>query len=722
MMHQKIGFTNGHGESIHISAERNFMKLLKMLFTTFDKAEDITEDNSENLSEFDLIMIGAPTKPFSISFINKIRDYVHNGGKLFVLLKYKKPDEQNNLHLLFEDIKPNNDTVLNKYIGYGFRHKPIILLKDDSLHLDEKIVYDGGCTLDVGDVDLSFKLDRGYTTFKKVNLAFEDYKNEIPINKHNNTIMAFKKIGKGAVVYFGSRWTFSDEGFVISSGLMRILLNLLLDQEFFHTNVKQRMTKIQRHRLLHGFPMPDANSKIKDFSQEKKDVYAIKDESKKIALGVIAHPMCNPQIRGCGYCPFPHEGYNTERMKLSIDGIKQEIDKLKNLKLLHRKVSSIYFGGGTATLTDKSLFDELCLKMKKVLFIDKETEITLEGAPAHFVSNRELLEILKKYFPDSSLRISMGVQTFDSEILSLAGRAVMNADGSVEEAIRIAKSLGFRISADFLFNLPYRTTFDLIKKDLDKAVELGIEHICWYSLVLNSSISSPWAQNEDILKNLPSKEQALDNWLKLYKCLKEYGYEAVTVTDFKKKGSPEGHYQYEEDLRVPDQVDWIGLGSYGISLLTSNNFKNGIKLINYNDLNEYVEGINQQKLGWGSAFKMNEYDLKLYWITRKIKGTVISANEYDKIFNSAIEDEFKKELKALLDFELLELRDQHYHLTPKGFFYADTVAGHFAWQRVNELRGIRTPGKLIKKGRYGDKDYSDKEFEWNNDSVKHFMG
>ncbi len=725
MCQSKIGFITGHGESVYVGVEKNFTKFYKMTSAIFDNAENISENSCENLSDYSLIVIGSPIEPFSNSFLDKIREYVLSGGKLFVLLKYCIENNNNNLELLFDDIKPNNDVLTGYRLYEKYEHKPYINFKNDKYKIDEKFLYDGGCTLHVkGNVDLACKVNsHDYTTFKKVILNPPKFFNEVPINESNNTVMALKKIGKGSVIYFGARWTFSDERFDNSYPLLSILLDLLLsDQEIYNSNVKRRMLKIQRHRLLHGFPMPDANYRIKNNEDVINEIQETLDYSKKIALGVIAHPMCNPQVRGCGYCPFPHENYNLDRMKMSVDALCDEIDSLKKKDLLDRQISSVYFGGGTATLTEKTLFDKLCHKMKNELMIDKDTEITLEGTPGHFVSNKELMEIMRKYFPDSILRISMGIQTFDSEILSLAGRSLMNREGSVEETIKIAQELGFRISADFLFNLPYRSSFDTIKKDLDKAVSLGIEHICWYSLVLNESIKTPWAENQEILDNLPSKEQALENWLKLYECLKEYGYEATTVTDFRKKNSTEGHYQYEEDLRVPDKVDWIGLGSYGISLLTSENFNKGIKVINFNDLNQYVEQMKTNDIGWESVYKLNRFDLKLYWITRKIKGTFIPTNEYYDVFGAKIEVDFGNELKTLEDYKLLEFRDNNYYLTPKGFFYADTVAGHLAWLRVNELIGIKTPPVIVKKNSRGFIRHEVETIVWDNDSVKHFMG
>ena len=74
----------------------------------------------------------------------------------------------------------------------------------------------------------------------------------------------------------------------------------------------QRMSKPQRHRLLHGFPlaaaMPFASDEVRRMSDAADERFAPRhDPDRELLVGVLPHSFCNPKIAGCGFCTFPHE-------------------------------------------------------------------------------------------------------------------------------------------------------------------------------------------------------------------------------------------------------------------------------------------------------------------------------------------------------------------------------------------------------------------------------
>ena len=67
-----------------------------------------------------------------------------------------------------------------------------------------------------------------------------------------------------------------------------------------------------------------------------------------------------------------------------------------------------------------------------------------------------------------------------------------------------------------------------------------------------------------------------------------------------------------------------------------------------------------------------------------------SRKAYRRVFESDLVNDYNGPLEALQAERLVEWDQEELRLTPKGMFYADSVAGLLAHERVGELRrGIR---------------------------------
>src|SRR5215813_14195 len=80
----------------------------------------------------------------------------------------------------------------------------------------------------------------------------------------------------------------------------------LNDLDYLH----DRMTKPQRHRLLHGYPLAAAMN-TRQASRVIREVSPDPNCGRGLLIGVLPHRFCNPAITGCGFCTFAHEKYNT---------------------------------------------------------------------------------------------------------------------------------------------------------------------------------------------------------------------------------------------------------------------------------------------------------------------------------------------------------------------------------------------------------------------------
>ena len=176
------------------------------------------------------------------------------------------------------------------------------------------------------------------------------------------------------------------------------------------------------------------------------DLYTIQNE---ISL-YIGIPFCPTR---CAYCTFP--AYAHGPFKKWVDPFLEAL--IEEIKLVgafvkekQLKVTSIYFGGGTATTLSVQQFEKLLITVYSHLANDKEVrEITVEAGRPDTITV-EKLELLKRY---NIHRISINPQSFHQKTLDEIGRHHTVDD--VIEKYNLAKQHGFdNINMDLIVGLP----------------------------------------------------------------------------------------------------------------------------------------------------------------------------------------------------------------------------------------------------------------------------
>jgi putative oxygen-independent coproporphyrinogen III oxidase len=194
-----------------------------------------------------------------------------------------------------------------------------------------------------------------------------------------------------------------------------------------------------------------------------------------VPLALYIHlPWC---VRKCPYCDFNSHAL---RQNLPEDAYVTAVlrDLEQNLAYVQgRKVSSVFFGGGTPSLFSPQALDRLLQTAQKNLSFAADVEITLEANPGTVEQQRFL-----GFRAAGINRISLGIQSFQDEKLRVLGRI---HDG--QEAIRAisaAQQAGFdNFNLDLMYGLPGQTVADA-QYDLATAMALGPTHLSWYQLTL----------------------------------------------------------------------------------------------------------------------------------------------------------------------------------------------------------------------------------------------
>ncbi len=141
----------------------------------------------------------------------------------------------------------------------------------------------------------------------------------------------------------------------------------------------------------------------------------------------------------------------------------------------HLLPSTIYFGGGTPTALTTSQVERLLKGFRELLDLSTLIEWTVEANPGSVSPRKAAL------FREHGVnRISLGVQSWDEQLLKILGRE-HNAP-QAEKSFSILRAAGFtNINMDLMFGLPGQTTLQW-RSTLEKTISLQPEHISAYCL------------------------------------------------------------------------------------------------------------------------------------------------------------------------------------------------------------------------------------------------
>src|SRR5947207_363140 len=190
---------------------------------------------------------------------------------------------------------------------------------------------------------------------------------------------------------------------------------------------------------------------------------------------VVSHlyvhiPFC---ARICPYCAFYKERADSSQTKRFCEALLREIETAVGQFPL--KLETIFFGGGTPTALTTAQLEFLLSGMRDRLDLSRLIEWTVEANPGS-VSPRKAA-LLREI---GVSRISLGVQSWDDELLKLLGREHNAAQA--EASFQILRGAGFdNVSIDLMFGLPGQT-LEQWEADLRKTIALRPDHIATYCL------------------------------------------------------------------------------------------------------------------------------------------------------------------------------------------------------------------------------------------------
>ncbi|HXG01843.1 MAG TPA: radical SAM family heme chaperone HemW, partial [Candidatus Binatia bacterium] len=227
--------------------------------------------------------------------------------------------------------------------------------------------------------------------------------------------------------------------------------------------------------------------------------------------------------------------------------------------LAGRRVSTVFFGGGTPSLMPLEHMAAILDALRSCFDIAPAAEMSLEANPGT-VDQGHIRGLREAGFN----RISFGVQSFhDAELLDLER---VHSGLEAELAYRWARAAGFdNINLDLIFGL-IGQTMEQWQENLERALDLGPDHLSLYALTLEEG--TPLTRDVDRGRRLaPDYDLQADMYEWSRRRLATAGFKHYEISNWARPGRECRH-----NLAYWQNQEWLGLGAGAHSHLFGRRF------------------------------------------------------------------------------------------------------------------------------------------------------
>jgi oxygen-independent coproporphyrinogen-3 oxidase len=330
---------------------------------------------------------------------------------------------------------------------------------------------------------------------------------------------------------------------------------------------------------------------------------------------------------------------------------------IKEIELYHdqfRHIKTIFIGGGTPSSISYELQEMLLQKLSEVIDMNQVIEYSIESNPNDIT--KELVLLWKQYGIN---RVSVGVQTFDDSQLEFLNRS--HRTSHIHHAINIIKTNGIsNISIDLIFSLINQTIED-VKYDLDEFLTLNIDHLSYYSLILEEKTKLMYLYDKNMVE-LNSEDLESEMYHLIIDTLAANGYKQYEISNFTRNNKESLH-----NKTYWTNKEYLGIGSGAHSLVQNERF------FNIANVTKYTNKINNSE-EYRTSYERDEFYEECIMGLRLLDG--IDIEVIDSKYGINLLEQIPT-LKEYIEEGYLEINNKRLRFTRKGLMIGNVIFGLF---------------------------------------------
>ena len=255
-------------------------------------------------------------------------------------------------------------------------------------------------------------------------------------------------------------------------------------------------------------------------------------------------PFC---VRRCGYCDFATEAVDRESSRIDEyveDLCLQVRRKAKEGEL--GEIETVYIGGGTPSHIGMSRLSMLLYTLSLSMRLEPDVECTMEANPESLDER-----MVRDIWALGVNRLSMGVQSFDDDVLRILGRA--HDARMARDAVAMAQERFDNVSIDLMCGIPGQSS-ESFEASVREAVRLGVPHVSVYPLTIEQFTRFEKMVLRGELDE-PDDDVEAEQMRIAAKVLADAGYRRYEVASYAKPG-----FECRHNKSYWSGVPYLGLG------------------------------------------------------------------------------------------------------------------------------------------------------------------
>lgn len=376
-------------------------------------------------------------------------------------------------------------------------------------------------------------------------------------------------------------------------------------------------------------------------------------------------PFCRQKCSFCYYSVVP--GAEDEYINDYLSCLEKEASYFVENGFRERNLDTIFIGGGTPSLLNEK---QICRLMENVVSkfdLSKIREITFECAPDSITA--EKLSILHSY---GITRVSMGVQSFDREVLKRTRRGD-KVETVIDRYYDIVDAGIEKINIDLIAGVE-EESLDSMKRTINILTELNPRptQVTLFTLsVRKGSINQKYLGTDPVSQF----QSSLKNYLYARDRLKKLGYWQYSRNLF-----PTGDkiFLYQDNIWGRNGYV-LALGVSGYSHTQTAVYQNTV------NAKKYIERINSNILPIEKMYQLSAEENLRRHLVLAMKHTRLDLDEVVDMNPNSIEliNSFEPIFEALVEQKLIERSGPILEYTTMGIAQADKYARLFFSEDVN---------------------------------------